>query len=105
MFDNWCFVTFENHEKQFKYAATRVERVSCREFSDLARTWIWALSRVPTACNLLTLALSIAAFVFRKDYAMRAVFALFIGLLAVGPLPVLLRVIRSRVGALPRALH
>lgn len=40
------------------------------------------------ACNLVPLALSIEAFGFRKDYAMRAVFALFIGLLAVGPVPV-----------------
>ncbi len=38
VFDNWCFVTFENREIHSKDAATRVERVSCFEFSDLAKT-------------------------------------------------------------------
>ena len=69
VFDNWCFATFEIHEKHFKYAATRVERVSCREFSDLEKIrlleFLWwfgcffrAHSRVPAACNLVPLALS-----------------------------------------------
>ena len=40
------------------------------------------------ACNLVLLALSIEALVFRKDYAIRAVFAILIGLLVVGGAPV-----------------
>jgi hypothetical protein len=35
VFDNWCFVTFENREKHAKNTAARVERVSVFEISDL----------------------------------------------------------------------
>ena len=45
MFDNWCFVTFEIHEKHFKYTATRVERVSCCEFNGLVKTGLWVFWR------------------------------------------------------------
>jgi hypothetical protein len=35
MFDNWCFVTFEIHEKRTKYTAARAGRVSAFEISGL----------------------------------------------------------------------